>query len=71
MMNAKTPSGRKALDPAVTVHLPESTLQAIDRLAHQGRVPRSEVIRRLVRKVPADEMPPFPKRIQPLKALEH
>jgi len=59
-MKSKKPSRRKTSDPAVTVHLPEDMLRSIDRLAHQGRVPRSEVIRRLVQKGLADEAPAHP-----------
>lgn len=58
MMKPKMPSRRrKAADPAVTVHLPENMLRSIDRLAHQGRVTRSEVIRRLLEKALADGAP--------------
>src|SRR5579871_1691740 len=71
MTKPKMPSRRKAVDPAVTVHLPESMLQAIDRRAHQSRVPRSEIIRRLIQKALADEVPPLPERIPPLKASAH
>lgn len=61
---SRTPSRRKAADPAVTVHLPENMLRSIDRQAHQGRITRSEVIRRLVERGLADEASPFPERVQ-------
>jgi metal-responsive CopG/Arc/MetJ family transcriptional regulator len=38
-----------AHEPAVTVELPEDMLRALDRLAHQERITRSEVIRRLIK----------------------
>jgi metal-responsive CopG/Arc/MetJ family transcriptional regulator len=38
-----------AREPAVTVELPEEMLRALDRLAHQERITRSEVIRRLIK----------------------
>lgn len=72
MMKPRKPSRRKAADPAVVVHLPENMLRSIDRRAHQARITRSEVIRRLVEKMLADDAPSFPKeRIQPLKAATH
>jgi len=40
---------RAAPDPAVKVRLPEEMLRALDRLAHEERITRSEVIRRLVK----------------------
>lgn len=60
MIKSRTPSRRKAADPAVTVHLPESMLRSIDRLAHRGQITRSEVIRRLVQKALADDVPLLP-----------
>ena len=50
---------RKAADPAVTVQLPENMLRSIDRLAHQSRITRSEVIRRIVEKALAGEASEF------------
>jgi metal-responsive CopG/Arc/MetJ family transcriptional regulator len=41
--------GGAAHEPAVTVELPEDMLRALDRLAHQERITRSEVIRRLIK----------------------
>lgn len=69
IMKSRPPSRRKAADPAVTVHLPENMLRSIDRQAHQSRITRSEVIRRLVEKGLANEPPPSPKeRFQALKS---
>jgi metal-responsive CopG/Arc/MetJ family transcriptional regulator len=47
-MKSKKPAPA-AHEPAVTVELPEEMLQELDRLAHQERITRSEVIRRLIK----------------------
>jgi len=58
-MTLRKTSRRKVADPAVTVELPENMLRLIDRLAHQSRITRSEVIRRLVEKALANEADRF------------
>ena len=58
-MTLRNTPRRKVTDPAVTVELPENMLRLIDRLAHQNRITRSEVIRRLVGNALADEVDRF------------
>jgi metal-responsive CopG/Arc/MetJ family transcriptional regulator len=57
MMKSRKSSRRRTTDPVLSVELPENLIRAIDRLAHQGRITRSEVIRRLVENGLAAELP--------------